>query len=65
MLHSAMFTIYAPPSFVNIVTRICVFVKNTLLFRCKESMKNYNAIGLDKEKVRDYKCMMNIYSYPS
>jgi len=60
-----MFTIYAPPSFVNIVTRICVFVKNTLLFRRKESMKNYNAIGSDKKKVRSYKCMMNIYSYSS
>lgn len=58
-----MFTIYAPPSLVNIVTRICVLVKNTLLLRCKERVKNYNAIGLDKEKVWDYKCTMNIYSY--
>ena len=65
MLHSAMFTIYAPPSFVNIVTRICVLVKNTMLFRREESVKNYNAIGLDKKKVRGYKCMMNIYSYSS
>ena len=50
---------------MNIVTRICVLVKNTLLFRREESVKNYNAIGLDKKKVRGYKCMMNIYSYSS